>query len=287
MPFHRAKAARSTFLIALLTVCSLAQAQRVSAKHSQIELISKQDGIAPGGTALLGIHFTLEPGWHIYWINPGDSGQPPEFRWQLPQGFTAGEIEWPRPERMQSTPELADFGYHDGVLLMVPLHAPQATPAKTADIEVQAKWLICREVCLPDRAQLHLALPVKRGPGDAAGASSFNDAQKLVPKPPPRSWRINAVSHQDAFVLSVQMGKSNGADRVEFFPLNLAQVDNAAAQKISRSDNGMWITLKKSEQLVKPVSVLRGVLVLDGAAYTVAARIRPPGGSENKKSGSQ
>jgi DsbC/DsbD-like thiol-disulfide interchange protein len=256
-----------------MMACGLAQAERVSAKHAQVELISKQDGIAPGGEALLGIHFTLEPGWHIYWINPGDSGQPPQFSWQLPHGFTPGEIEWPHPVRMQSTPELADYGYHDGVLLMVPLHAPQATPAKTVEIEVQAKWLICREVCMPDRAQLHLALPVKPGPADAAAAGSFDAAQRLVPKPLPRGWRASAISHQDEFVLSVQTGKGHGADRVEFFPLNPAQVDNAAAQKILRSDTGLKITLKKSELLLKPVNVLRGVLVLDGAAYAVEAKV--------------
>src|SRR5947209_7877112 len=102
-------------------------AQPVPAKHSQVELLSRLTAVRPGQELLLGVHFVLEPGWHIYWVNPGDSGQPPAFKWQLPAGFSAGEIQWPRPERMQNTPQLADYGYHGDVLLAVPVRvAPSA-----------------------------------------------------------------------------------------------------------------------------------------------------------------
>src|SRR5436305_15214723 len=96
-----------------------------SAPHARVELISLQATLHPGSGLQLGIHFILEPGWHIYWTNPGDSGQPPSFKWQLPPGFNAGEIQWPRPERMQSSAELTDYGYHDEVLLPVVAHVPQ------------------------------------------------------------------------------------------------------------------------------------------------------------------
>lgn len=268
------------FLFALLlTVCNFGRAEQISAKHAKIELISQQDGIAPGGAALLGVHFTLEPGWHIYWINPGDSGQPPEFRWQLPQGFTAGEIEWPHPERLQSKPELADYGYHDGVLLMVPLHAPQATPEKTAEIAVQAKWLVCREVCLPDRAQLHLTLPVKTAPlPDPATALVFDAAEKLVPLPLPPNLHVSAISRGETFVLAVKISSRvpNRVRPMEFFPLDPGQVDNAAAQKVAPTADGLTLTLKKSELLLKPISLLRGVLVLNRIAYRVEAKVTSP-----------
>ena len=205
-------------LCCLPTLSSVASADSVSAKHANVELVSKLDGIAPGSTAVVGVHFTLEPGWHIYWINPGDSGQPPELHWRLPDGFTAGNIEWPRPERLQSRPELADYGYHDGVLLMVRLHAPQRMPSKAVDIAAQAKWLICREVCLPDRAQLHLSLPVKSSPApNPETSSSFNAAEKLVPKPWPHTWLSSVTSRQDEFILAVHTGRRES--HAEFFPL--------------------------------------------------------------------
>src|SRR5437016_12511754 len=87
----------------LLACCGASMAQRAQAKHAQVELLSHQASVPPGKKFLLGVHFVLERGWHIYWTNPGDSGQPPVFKWQMPAGFNVGEIMWPRPERMQSS----------------------------------------------------------------------------------------------------------------------------------------------------------------------------------------
>jgi thiol:disulfide interchange protein DsbD len=249
-----------------------ATAQPVQAKHSRIELLSRQSAAVAGTEILLGVHFVLEPGWHIYWINPGDSGQPPAFKWQLPEGFSAGETQWPRPERMQSSPELADYGYHDQALIMVPVRVPQGWRGQTAEIGLEAKWLICREICLPDRAQLHLALPASSDASNKQdSAALFDGAMKMTPKPLPPGWKAAAASRKDDFVLSLQMPVR--AAHAEFFPLTPAQVDNAAPQKIEPAAHGLKMVLKKSELLVKPVPVLRGVLVLDGNAYQVEAPV--------------
>src|SRR5260370_14468291 len=90
-------ALHSAVVLVLLTA-GTAVAQPIQAKHAQVELLSPQSAFTPGRDLLLGVHFVLENGWHIYWINPGDSGQPPVFKWQLPPGFTAGGIQLPRPQ---------------------------------------------------------------------------------------------------------------------------------------------------------------------------------------------
>jgi thiol:disulfide interchange protein DsbD len=252
---------------------ALAPPAAVQGKHAQVEFLSRQLAVHPGEEALVGVHFVMEPGWHIYWVNPGDSGQPPAFKWQLPDGFTAGEIQWPRPERMQNTPQLADYGYHGDVLLAVPLRvSPSARPG-TAEIALEAKWLICREVCLPDHAQLKISLPV--GPEarqNSATAPLFAANDKLLPQPWPAGWRATARSGKDSFVLSLETGKT--FSQAGFFPLDPDQIDNAAQPKMEPTPLGARITLKKSDLLLKPIRVLRGVLVLPGGnAYHVDAPV--------------
>ena len=177
-------------------------AQVVAAKHAQVELISKEATVSSGHDLTLGVHFTLDKGWHIYWTNPGDSGQPPSFRWQLPAGFNAGEIQWPRPDKLQSSPTLADYGYHDDVLLMVPLHVPsEKLSTKSVELVTQAKWLICREVCLPDHSELKLTLPQGQAGTNPQTASLFATAEKQLPKPWPKSWSATAESRKDDFLL--------------------------------------------------------------------------------------
>jgi DsbC/DsbD-like thiol-disulfide interchange protein len=255
----------------------LAAAQQSSAQHARVELISRQASIAPGADLQLGVHFVLEPGWHIYWINPGDSGQPPVFKWRLPAGFTAGEIQWPRPERMQPIQQLADYGYHGEVLLPLTLHVPPAFNSQTpAEIGTEAKWLVCREVCIPEHAQLQLALPVTvQATMNQSAAPLFAATEKLLPQPLPRGWRASATSAKEEFVLTIVAGKP--VTKALFFPLEPAQVDNPAPQKLQSSSAGARILLKKSDLLLKPITVLRGVLVMpDGPAYRIDAPVRQP-----------
>src|SRR5690349_9803447 len=184
-------------------------APQVPAPHARVELISRQTAIAPGAGLQLGIHFTLEPGWHVYWINPGDSGQPPSFQWQLPPGFTAGEVQWPRPERMQSSAELADYGYHDETLLMVPMHAPRSIndeQLRGLRFAVEAKWLVCREVCIPEHASLELFLHSGATKENSATAKLFAHAEKLLPIAMPHAWKATVESRKDDFQLTVAGG---------------------------------------------------------------------------------
>ncbi len=268
------KRANCSLLFVAVLLSQVALAEGARAKHASVELLSREASAAPGSEVLLGLHFVLESGWHIYWINPGDSGQPPAVNWQLPAGFTAGEIQWPRPERMQSSPTLADYGYHGDVLLPVKLNVPQsATAGQAPGLTVDAKWLICREVCLPDHAQLKLVMPIAPSATvNPATAQLFARAEKLLPRPLPHNWKATAKSRKEEFLLSVDAGKRLA--RAEFFPLDPGQIDNAAKQRLQPTARGASIVLKKSDLLLKPIATLRGVLVLgDGTAFQLEAPV--------------
>lgn len=256
---------------------ALVAAQKSDGPHTRVELLARQAVIMPGSDLQLGVHFILEKGWHIYWTNPGDSGQPPSLKWHLPPGFNAGEIQWPRPERMQPSKELVDYGYDNEVLLPLTIHVPSTAPnSKPLEFGVEAKWLICREVCIPEHANLHLKLPVSTTTELAKQhAQLFANTGKLIPQPLPRAWNASVTSAKDDFVLTIRARKP--ITQAEFFPLDPGQIDNPAPQKLQPTQSGAKITLKRSDLLVKPISVLRGVLVIPGSPpYRIEAPVRQP-----------
>lgn len=241
-------------------------AETVQAHHARIELLSQEKSAEPGRQLLLGLHFMLEKDWHIYWINSGDSGQPPVLSWQLPSGFHAGEIEWPTPEKLTRA-SLADYGYKDDVTLLIPIQIPVGLKTDSRiDIGLKVKWLICSDVCIPDHAELHLSLP---GTADSTGA--FATALSHLPKPWPRSWIAQAVSDKDNFVVTINAGKPIAS--AEIFPLTPEQIENAAPQPLQKTPRGARITLKKSDQLLHPISALKGLLVVGAQAYQMQARV--------------
>jgi len=255
----------------------------VSIPHGTVELVSEQQSILPGQTLHLGLHFRLEPRWHIYWINPGDSGEPPRLDWHLPAGLHAGAIEWPVPKRLP-IPPLMDYGYEGEVLLPVRIEKTTGLAVgTTVTLAADMKAIVCREVCIPAKASLSLSLPVNaappREPSDVAPL--FKTAMKALPKPTPAGWRATAKDLGDSFELTVNTGRT--ISQAWFAPLEPQVIENATPQKTASTKTGIRLILKKSDQLLKPVSRLRGILVLPQSAYMIDAPVAPAPAKRPKK----
>jgi len=262
--------------IVLLTACAmLAMAARSNAQlpvepHLKVELISEQVTFPPGQPLWVGLLFRLEQGWHIYWQNPGDSGEPPKVQWDLPAGFVAGSIRWPQPIRLGSG-SVVDYGYEGQVLLMAPIQRSSSRNATSLpSLSADVKYIVCRDVCIPGKAHLNLSSPA--GADWAPWRALFEQTRAQLPKPAPASWKVTAVSAKQHFVLSVQaVSQLTGAS---FFPLEPSQIDNSSPQEFASTHNGFRLILKKSDQLTEPITNLRGLIVLGpGRAFEVSAPV--------------
>ena len=259
----------------LLAFSVLAQAQSPaqlpSADVIRVALVGEQDYVAPGQGFWVGVRFNLDKGWHIYWINPGDSGEPPSVQWRLPSGFRADELRWPHPERLVSKYS-TDYGYADQMLLLAFIHTPaNLAPGAKVDLGGTVKWVVCREVCIPGKTDVALSLPVKRG-APPQPSTLFDDARRRIPEPAPAHWRIRARAEKDDFVLSIETGRPIA--QATFFPLQPEQVENAAPQAASAFPGGVRLRLKKSGHLLKPIANLKGVIVFpSGKAYVIDAPV--------------
>jgi thiol:disulfide interchange protein DsbD len=142
-----------------------------------VTLVASIDSIMPGRPFQVGVMFRIDPGWHIYWKYSGDAGLPPDIRWNLPPGWTAGPIAWPTPERFTEKGPLTTYGYRDSVLLMAELTVPES-PAAAARSAIEAKinWMVCREECIPGKTIVRLELPLhsRAVPGNGSKTSSEN-----------------------------------------------------------------------------------------------------------------
>jgi DsbC/DsbD-like thiol-disulfide interchange protein len=259
----------SRFILVLILMPD-AWASAASIPHGTVEFVAESQWIAPGRQTYFGLNFQIEKGWHIYWVNPGDSGQAPRVEWHLPAGLSAGEIEWPAPRRL-GTSTIVDFGYDDAVMLLVPIHASSTLATNQAvKLGAELRVLVCREICIPGRAQFSMSLPIQSAPPelDARSSELFTAARKSLPRKAPRDWEFHVSDQKDSFVLTAKLGRR--AARATFFPLEESQVDNSATQKIIPEATGFQLTLRKSDQLLKPIKRLKGVLELSASqAYMI------------------
>jgi thiol:disulfide interchange protein DsbD len=264
------------FLLCALALAPEAAAAPQQAPHSSVELIAEDSSIAAGGEFSLGLMFRLEPHWHIYWVNPGDSGEPPQVSWQMPRGFTADAIQWPTPKRLP-TGTLMDFGYEQQVLLPVRVHIPAAV-AQQVPIHATVKWLVCGNICIPAKAEVDLTLPMAAKPVvNLQTAPLFRQARAALPKTVPEGWKLRVEDAKDEMRLNVNSaGKLHSA---VFFPLDANVIEDSSPQQVQKSASGFTLTLKKSDQFTGPLTVLRGVLA-DSESHSYAVSVpaaRGPG----------
>jgi thiol:disulfide interchange protein DsbD len=263
--------------VALVLGAATLQAAGTPIPHGTLELISENPWISVGHRINLGLWFQLEKGWHIYWINPGDSGEPPRVNWQLPTGITVGEIEWPTPRRL-GTSTVVDFGYEGAVTLIVPIRAEANVAMQNrAQVAADVVVLVCREMCVPGKVQLSLTLPIKAQPPirDIHTEDVFAAARKSLPRPVPRSWRFSVAEANASFVLSANLG--HRVTKAALFPLVESQINNATPQEFVSAPGGFRLVLRKSDQLIKPIERLRGVLVMSGErAYLIDLAVGKP-----------
>jgi thiol:disulfide interchange protein len=245
----------------------------VKAQHLTAELVSLSPSIAPGGTLQVGLVLTLEEHWHVYWINAGDSGEPPKITWTLPEGITAGPMLFPIPSRLPLGP-LMDFGYEDEVAFPVQLTAASSNKPGPIHLDAKINWLVCREVCIPGRAHLGLNLNVVPGAAPAQPVGAVGEALTLIPQPLPTDAKLTITGGKTDFVFNLVTGGRE--TNAEFYPADQDQIANAAPQQIEPTSDGVRLFVRRSDDLKTLPSQLHGVIKLsDTEAYDVTAPVTP------------
>jgi len=264
-------------LLLLLGLAAPAAAQIDRAPKVQARLIAEAGEIAPAGTVAVALEEIIRPGWHTYWVNPGDAGAPTTLDWSLPAGWSAGAIQWPYPKRLPVGP-LMDYGYEGKVWLLTAVTAPSgAKPDANVVLHAHATWLVCRDVCVPEETDLTLPLTVSASPSPpyATDAADFAAARSRLPVASPWPVTFHAGRSLDLFVASPALA---GADPkgVSFFPLRADVLNAPAPQKLGTADNGIVLSLAPTKK-ASALKTLDGDLVVtsrDGSveAFAVSAK---------------
>ena len=266
-------------LISPLVVALSASAASSSADlpHVHVQFISPNAQFHPGSNSA-GLYFKLEPGWHVYWKNPGDAGEPPHIKWTLPQGITAGPIQFPVPKRLPLGP-LMDFGYEDEVLFPIQLNVADSASSGSANIHAKVDWLVCRGSCIPEKTELELDRPiVPANSGTAPVQPDYDLWSRLsnkLPAPFPPNLRIGFTPTSTGFRLTVNTGQKE--TEASFFPSKPDILSNPAPQTATPTASGLTLDLKKDESLAANPKELSGLLQLSGGrAYEVIVQSGSP-----------
>lgn len=247
------------FLAAAMPFVSTASAG-VKSGHAEAELLSGSSSYQAGKPVPLGIKLTFDPGWHGYWINPGEAGMPLSAKWTLPEGWTAGALRHPVPKRFK-TGELSGFGYEGEAVYLVDL-TPPAGAAGEAECKVKLSWLTCNDsACVPGDVELSLKLPA----GDAAAgesAEALAAAAEKIPSPAGADVSLQVAEADGKLTLTLSAPASLDLEGAKAYPATPQAISDTAELAFTRRD-GIWTaTVPKNEYADGEIALLD--IVLDG-----------------------
>ena len=220
-------------------------------------MLAESYSMNPGDELLVGFKFTLNPGWHTYWENPGDAGEGASIKWNLPNDVVASKILWPGPERIPVEP-LMTFGYEDEVVLLTKI-STSAASAIPLNLNAQVSWYTCKEICIPQEAEV--SIPIKLGsktPSVSKGLLEHTLGK--VPVEFNGTYRVNKLD--DSYVLQGEFEKMDQYDSMYFFPKEYGLTNYTENQQYEKNKDTFSLQIMASEVTIEKES-FKGVIAVN------------------------
>ncbi len=240
----------------------------------RVKLVSAEKALVPGRETQIGLVFDIEPEWHIYWRNQGDSGAPTSFEFKMPSGATIGEAQWPTPMRHVEPGDLVDFIYENRVMLIFPLRVdPTAAVGSSVTISVDAAWMVCRELCVGGEGSATITLPVATADGGTNESKLFDEFRARLPRAMEGTGVLATWSEHTLVI------ESPGASAITWFPYEYDIVSEGPVNVLRDTLGSGPILRVEYGSSVGNVKMIRGVAEVrrsDGVK-SVLIEVPPPG----------
>ena len=256
-------------LFLLLMVAPITAA---GARGIEPELVA--EGPAPAsGDVELAIHMRTNPGWHGYWLNPGDAGLPMDVKWELPSGFSVGALRYPVPQRL-TIAGLMNYVYEHDYAVLVRLKVP-ANARGTIPIRAAANWLACTDkVCVPENGSFELDLPIGTGSPQRA---QFDEWRRALPRPLATQAKFALTA--DKVRVAIPLPKSVDVDEPYVFPAADGLVDYAGQQHFRRVGDMIVAELPRKDATAPTFDGLLSIGEGEGFEFHAVPGDVPGGGS--------
>ncbi len=263
-------------LLLLLTLLGFAM-PAAAQNRMAVSLLPESAAVAPGGTITLAFVMRPSPGWHGYWLNPGDAGTPPRVAWRLEQGWQAGPIRYPVPDRLILF-GLMNYVYERDYALLVDIAVPaSAEPGATVPIDARFDYLVCtNELCVPETANVSTQVAIG---APRARNAAFDAYRQALPRPLGSDGRFARAGNR--LRVAIPLPANVAVDDPYFYPASEGSFAYAAPQSVSRSGDTLIVESDAAAQAA-PAQAIDGVLeIAPGVGLSLTARPGevPPAGT--------
>jgi len=259
---------RLLILVAFLIAPALAQARGIEPR------LVAEGPVAPGGEIELAIQMKTQPGWHGYWLNPGDAGLPMDVKWQLPPGYSVGPLRYPVPTRL-TVAGIMNYVYEKDYAVLARLKVPRGVKTGMVPIRASARWLACTDkICVPEQGEF--AAEVAVGIDQPDYQTQFDEWRRLLPRPLATPARFELSRHK--LRVAIPLPRSVEVRKPYLFPSVDGPVDYAGEQHFRRAGDQLIADLPRRSG--EPAQFAGVVALGDGTGleFNAVRGVVPKGG---------
>ena len=243
------------FIIFLFSFHANSKIASVSTDHADIELLVETKEIKINEDFVVGIKFNIEPGWHVYWKNPGDSGLPATVDWQNINSVKFKNFLWPPPEKTPEEP-LMTYGYYNELVLPAIFSVGSNFTDEGAS-QFDIDFLICEKICIPESVSIEFDL------------SNYSDEDVQLSRDILSSWynKLPKSFDKEAFIqasnnfISIEWeDEKNEISEVYFYPEDKGLIKYASNQELYKKDGSAILIIERPQRYSNDLQNISGVL---------------------------
>lgn len=207
--------------------------------RTKISLVSDHDTVAPGRSFTVALRMDFEGNWYTYWRNAGDSGEAVRIVWDLPDGVTAGEIQWPTP-KVKTVGPIVSYAMAGDVWLPVEITIDSSVNAsRPITLQAHAYFLVCDDVCVPEDGALSLPMGLGTAEVNTSDAARIHKAEAKIPQL--GSAQGSAVRQGRGLNIDI-IGLDSSFDDALIFPHENPIIEHSEPVNFSPADKGARFT---------------------------------------------
>ena len=227
----------------------------------QMVITPEVETIQPGSPFWVAIRLKVKDHWHAYWKNAGFGGMPISIEWQLPEGFQAGPLEWPYPERFNLN-SMIGYGYTGDFVLLARITPPDSIADSSHEFSAKAKWVACSDSnCVPGFSQAKATLPIhaKSPQPQSQWADTFTHARALLPQ---KHLAAKAERKNGLIELRFELAAGQEKPRLAYFCPEQSEMIDETVEATLSAQKDRYVLVLRDTDAEEHSNILKGVIVL-------------------------
>lgn len=249
-----------SFSIFILGV-STANAQN----HVDISLVPSVDAAVAGQSFDLILQKDIDPHWHTYWKNPGESGFPIQVTWDAPEGVKFSDFKWPVPVALD-VGGVMNFVFEDTAHLLATVTVPDSLTGETFTVNMSADWLVCKEICIPESVDVSFDLPIS-DTNSPANVATFKQAYDALPTP--YTGSVDVIEENGVASFTFGSNPFEGTDNIFFFSHDWGFVKAGSLATVAETTDKTIFSFPRTDRALSELSTLSGVISQNGKGISI------------------